>query len=208
MTKVSNKFSIFIPQAKAIADLFYPFAEVTIHDTQSNKIVAIFNNYSNRKAGDDSLLDEEANWNNEPEVTEVYEKINYDGRRLKSITSILRDKKSHCPIGLMCINFDISEFTQLSSLVENITSLSKAASAMQPKAIFKNDWQEKINRFVQDYAQKAGLQQNTLTRSEKKKIVQLLKDEGAFKVKHAASHVASVLSISRATVYQYLKEQD
>jgi len=34
-----------------------------------------------------------------------------------------------------------------------------------------------------------------------------LKKEGAFETKNAASYVADVLQISRATVYNYLKEK-
>lgn len=205
--KAKCAFSLFTPQAEAIAKLLDPYAEVVIHNIKKNKIEAIFNSYSGRKAGDDSLLDDETNWHQEPEVTEVYEKINFDGRKLKSITSVLRDPVSNCPIGLMCVNFDISEFEKLDIVIQNLMS-SNLVTQEQPKALFKNDWQERINRFVQEYREREGITSPKLKIKERRKIVKKLKEQGAFRVKYAADHVANVLDISRATVYKYLQDEE
>ena len=49
-------FAVHRPIAQAIAALLHPHAEVVIHDLRSGHIVDIWNAFSHRKAGDESLL--------------------------------------------------------------------------------------------------------------------------------------------------------
>lgn len=202
----NNKFEIFLPQAQAFAKLMHPHVEVVIHDIKANKIVEIFNSFSKREAGDDSLLDEDTNWAQETLVTDLYEKINYDNRKLKSITSTLRDPKTGCPIGLMCMNFDISKFSELEGFIKQMTNIGDSLTESQEKALFKNDWQERINRYVQAYLEEKKISFEDLKRKKKRELVKLLHEQGAFRAKNSAQHIADVLDISRATVYKYLKE--
>jgi predicted transcriptional regulator YheO len=45
-----------------------------------------------------------------------------------------------------------------------------------------------------------------LNKEKKKALVVALHREGAFTAKNAANYVADVLDLSRATIYNYLKE--
>src|SRR5436853_443253 len=74
-------------------------------------------------------------------------------------------------------------------------------------AIFNNDWREKINIYVSSYLKQHALRLKSLDKDEKKKLLLALHKEGAFNTKNAASYVADVLQISRATVYNYLKDK-
>lgn len=80
-----------IPVAEGLSKLFYPFVEIVVHDLLKDQIEAIYNSFSKRKVGDRSYLDNaDLSVNTNNGVIGPYEKINYDGRRLKSISMILR----------------------------------------------------------------------------------------------------------------------
>jgi len=77
--------------AKALEQLFYPQLEVVIHDIKQKKVVYIGNNFSNRELGDDSVLDD-ISFEKSKKIIGPYEKINYDGKILKSISIVLEEK--------------------------------------------------------------------------------------------------------------------
>lgn len=200
--KIRKEIERFVPAAKAIAGLLHPHAEVVLHDTQSNKIAAVFNSFSKRKAGDSSLLDEEET-SGYPDYFDPYYKVNWDGRKLKSTTSVIRDDKGEI-VGLLCINLDISQMEGMKKLLEEFTGGALASVA----DLFKDDWREKINTYVHEYAKENGAVLAHLTKEHKREVIALLQREGAFKAKRAAEYVADVLGISRATVYKYLSEKE
>ena len=190
-----------LPMAEAIERLLHPFAEVVIHDLQKDCIEAIYNPISKRDVGDDSYLDK-IDFDRQTNVVGPYEKINWDGRKLKSISVIIRDDKAKAE-GFLCINLDVSSFDSLQSVMTlflgNNTPLSK-----EDKKLFDYDLHEHINKFVRDYCRQKQVALNSLSREEKKELVRLLESEGAFKGKNAAAYTGRILGISRATVYNYL----
>jgi predicted transcriptional regulator YheO len=189
--------------AEAISLLLYPHAEVLIHDFATGRISAIYNSFSKRKVGDESLLEEELKVRELPDVFPPYAKVNWDGRPLRSVTATLRDAKNK-PIGFLCINLDISKWEEMSRFLTGWLE-GIAVSKERPEVLFKDDWQDKINTFVTDYMKQEGLSLKTITREQKKKLVQTLHENGAFLAKNAALYIADVLGISRATIYNYLR---
>lgn len=190
--------------AEALSLLLYPHAEVVIHDLKSDRIAAIYNSFSKRKVGDESLIDEILRTKNLPDVFPPYFKTNWDGRSLKSVTSTLRDQKGN-PIGLFCINLDLSKWEEVQKFVMEWTRGMGALG--QPEILFKEDWREKINLFVSDYLRKEGMSLKFLSKDKKKELVGLLHKKGAFQAKNAAAYIADVLDMSRATIYNYLRQQ-
>lgn len=65
----------YLATAQAIEMLLYPYAEVVLHDLATDKIVAIFNSFSHREKGDDSLL-EATDVDESKDVIGPYEKLN------------------------------------------------------------------------------------------------------------------------------------
>ena len=190
------------PIAEAISLLLFPHAEVVIHDLKTGCVGAIFNNLSKRAIGDESLLDEMNHLPDNLDVFPPYFKNNWDGKKMKSVTAVLRNQRSK-PIGLLCINLDISKWEEMHHF---ILDLIKPATEV-PDFLFKNDWREKINMYVSSYLKQHALRLESLDKAEKKKLILALHKEGAFNTKNAASYVADVLQISRATVYNYLKDK-
>ncbi len=191
----------YIPIAQSIVALLQPYAEAVIHDLKTGKIHAIFNPYSRRNIGDDSLLDTEVQKAKLPDYFEPYLKTNWDGKRLKSVTSTLRDAKGK-PIGLLCINLDISKWEELHFLFEQFIAKPKEL----PKELFIEDWREKISRYIYNRLKAKQLTLERLTREQKIDLIADLHEDGAFEGKNAAAYVGSVLGLSRATVYKYLNE--
>jgi len=190
----------FIPVADAICQLLSPYAEAVIHNLETGTIAYISHNYSKRTVGDESLIEKTTEF---PDVFPPYYKTNWDGRRLKS-TSITIRNQSGLPVGLLCINYDISQFEICKSLIENIAALP--ISSIQTETLFKEDWREKISLYVQQYLTKNQLPRTSLSKENRKQLIKNLHEKGAFKAKKAADYVAEVLDVSRATIYQDLSQ--
>ncbi|OQS42909.1 helix-turn-helix transcriptional regulator [Chromobacterium haemolyticum] len=188
--------------ADAIATLFYPYAEVVLHDLATQSVAYIANNFSKRELGDDSGLDE---LENTPDATVIgpYEKLNWDGRKLRSISVVVRDDAG-AALGMMCVNLDISVFEGARAALDLFLSGSKLVA--QPALLFEDDWQERINRFIHGWLQQRQLSLSILNREHKRELVEALLHEGAFRGKNAANYVANVLGMGRATVFKHLKE--
>lgn len=197
-----SELDLYKPVAEAISLLLYPHAEVVIHDLKKGCIQAIFNNLSKRKKGDESSLDENDQLPGSKDVFPPYFKMNWDGRRMKAVSAVLRSRAG-TPIGLLCINLDISKWEKMQQFIQELIT----SNIEKPEFLFKNDWREQINIFVTSYLQRKGLCLESLERNEKRELLMELWNEGAFKTKNAATYVADVLQISRATVYNYLKER-
>lgn len=202
---MSTELTKMQPTAEAIARLLHPYAEVVIHDLTQNKVAAIFNNYSNRQVGDDSLLSNDETFDMDVSILGPYEKINWNGKRLKSITSVIRDDKG-LAVGLLCINLDVSMLDEFKTLIQAF--IGKEQLLPQPQVLFKEEWRERINQFIHQYSQQNNWHTPALTADQKKHLVERLHQEGAFAGKNAATYIAQVLKISRATVYNYLNEKN
>ena len=114
--------------AAAISILLHPHAEVVLHDLATGLIAGIWNAFSGRKPGMESLVEDELDEIGEAGVYGPYEKIGEDGRRLKSVTAVLQDEFGQAP-GLLCINMDISHFEAAAKL------LSAFAGAAAPRVV-------------------------------------------------------------------------
>ena len=189
--------------ADAIATLFFPHAEVVLHDLRTQKVDYIANNLSKREIGDDSSLEDMLS----EEVSErnigPYEKLNWDGQKIRSLSTVLRDSEGH-PLAVLCINLNISLFENAKAALDLFLSPSKLIP--QPDSLFRDDWQERINTFLHAWLRERQLALNTLSRQHKRELVAALYAEGAFNGKSATHYIGNVLGLGRATVYKYLKE--
>ncbi|ATP47690.1 hypothetical protein CR511_12005 [Pseudomonas putida] len=196
-----------IENYKAIADsialLLFPHAEVIVHEVESQTVVHIANNFSKRQLGDDSALDQELGDFRSSASIGPYEKINWDGQKIRSITSVLYDQHGEAEY-LLCINLNFSVLDQAREALDAFFQVSRLVP--QPESLFKDDWQERINTFLHTWLKERNLSLRTLKMKDKRTLVEALHAEGAFEGRSGADYVANVLSMGRATVYKYLKE--
>lgn len=188
--------------AEAIAALMHPYAEVVVHDLEKQQIAILVNNFSKREIGYPTLL-EDMEFTPGEWVIGPYEKINWDGRKLKSISVVLRNDRD-IPEAIMCINLDVSAAFELHQILELF--LKPNTLIDQPHQLFKDDWHEKINIFINNWLKQNRRTIGSLTRGEKRGLVEILFEQGAFRGKQAANYVAGILGLGRATVYKYLQE--
>src|SRR6478752_6132497 len=191
-----------VPVCDAVALLLRPHAEVVLHALASQTVVHIAGNFSQRVLGEPSLLDE-IGFDPDETIIGPYEKVNWDGRRLKSISIVLTAGGK--AIGALCINVDVSHFHALMQTLSAFATVP--AGSEKPQALFKEDWHERINEFVQQWTQSRGLAVTGLSRSEKRELVADLAANGAFGGRNAAAYISRILGLARATVYNYLPGQ-
>jgi predicted transcriptional regulator YheO len=188
--------------ADSIATLFFPYAEVVIHDLHDQTIAYLSNNLSKREVGDVSAL-EDVEETSRDKLVGPYDKLTCDGRRMRCVSTALFDDDGDA-VGNMCINFNIAAFDEMRATLELF--LKGAGVVAQPTELFKDDWQERINTFLHAWLRERQVALNALTREHRRELVEALHAQGAFKGKSAANYIANVLGMGRATVYKHLKE--
>lgn len=185
--------------ADGIALLFAPFVEVAVHDLATESIAYIANPMSRRQPGDSSQLDD-VRFEPGQRLIGPYEKTNWDGRRMKSISIVLRE--GDAAIGLLCINIDVSAFDQVRRALDGF--LGSPPQDENVRALFLHDWHERINGFVTQWCADRRIQVSDIDRGRRRELIADLQGIGAFETRRAPAYVARILGVSRATVYNEL----
>lgn len=193
----------YVHVCEAVARLFAPYVEVVLHDVGTEKVVHVANNFSRRKLGAASLL-HQLDIKPSDHVLGPYTKTAWDGRRIKSISVVIRDVHA-APVGVLCLNVDTSEFESVRRVMDALLALPHGHQ--QPEALFRDDWDERIHAFIVNWTTERGKSIDRLTRPERRALVEALNASSAFEAPNAAAYVADILRLSRATIYNYLKAQ-
>lgn len=196
-----------LPVLEGIARLFHPHVEGVLHDLQSGNIAAIYNNLSRRTAGDRSAISKFVGNNvaEFPDVFEPYYKTNWDGKKFKCVSITVRDDKGN-PIGLMCFNFDTDVFGHMSQTLNSLLSVA-GEQTQNPIEQFTEDWRGRVNECIGNYLKENHTTLNALSKDQKRVAVNRLYKHGLFNYRNAAAYISEQFNISRATVYNYLKEE-
>ncbi len=185
------------PACQAVALLLGPYAEVVLHDPDTDRILAIWNPMSARSPGDPSLLgDLNALDLSARDVFGPYEKLLADGRRLTSVTGILRDPDGKAS-AVLCINLDRTPLEQAAAL---LTAFG-APTASRPEQLFEQDWYERVQQLVGTYVRECSRPVERLTRADRLAVLARLEAARVFDVRRATPVVARALRVSRSTVY-------
>lgn len=193
----------YAPIADAIAALLYPCAEVVIHDLRDQTIAYLVNNLSRLEVGAPSVLDD-AHFAARGQTIGPYEKLNWDGRRMRCVSNILFDDDGK-PAGMLCVNFNIAVFEDVRSTLDLFIKGGTMTEAPADD-LFRDDWQDRINTYLHTWLRDRQIGINALTREHKREIVEALHAQGAFRGRSSANYVAAVLTMGRATVYKILKQ--
>ncbi len=184
---------------EGVHNLLPSLIEIVIHSIESNKIIYKKGTLTKRIIGDTSYLEQTADYRNIDNL--VYNYITINEKELRSISipiyegSVVKE--------LICINCDISIFTQMQSISDNFLNVKTNS---KPTILFQNDYKEKIDNWIIEELKTQQLTLEELTSKMKKKFILKLYKQNAFKEKNAADHIASSLKMGRATIFKYLKE--
>lgn len=199
---MNEHLKTFIPLCSSISKLFYPNVEVVLHDLASRKIAHIENAFSKRAAGDD-MISEPKDFNSvSSDVIGPYSKVNTDGTKLKTVSTIIRDTDKNA-IGVMCINFKLEVFE---SMYESLKLLLNIKEEDQPKTLFAQDWKIHTHETINKYLDSKDLTLDSLKTKDKKELILFLNNEGIFSIRKVIPYLCGVLELSRATIYKWLKE--
>ncbi|WP_406002878.1 transcriptional regulator [Streptomyces sp. NBC_00829] len=194
---------MWAPVGQAVALLLGPYAEVVLHDLDTDRVLAVWNPMSARAPGDPSLLGElSALDTSARDVFGPYEKQLADGRRLSSVSAVLREADGRAT-AVLCVNLDRTPLEQAAAV---LTAFGAPAVA-RPEPLFEQDWNEQIQHIVGAYVRECGRPVERLTRADRLAVLARLEDAGVFAVRRAAPVVARALQISRSTIYGLLAER-
>ncbi|MGW2160502.1 helix-turn-helix transcriptional regulator [Nonomuraea sp. NPDC001699] len=202
MTETDTRVRLWSPVCEAVAALLAPYAEVILHDVRGDRVLGVWNPMSGRAPGAPSLLGELDRLDSSPNgVYGPYEKLTADGRRLSSVSAVLRDPDGE-PSAVLCVNLDRTPLEQAATLLAAFA----APSAPRPEALFEQDWTDRVQRIVGAYVREHGRPVERLTREDRLAVVAELELAGVFAVRRAATVVAGALRTSRSTLYALLAE--
>ena len=210
----------YIPLVEYIGQAFGENCEVLLHDltNMEHSIVAIANKHLTGRDVGGHITDFGLEVVHDPRYQDKDFAVNYagttpDGKRtLKSSTFFIRDDAG-VTVGLLCINFDITDWLAAQHLVEGLTRLSDGPSAPPkppaPKPVtmetFSASIDDTLHHAIDRVMNEFGLPAQRLTTEEKRQAVENLQARGIFTMKGAVSLVAKKLDVSEQTVYRYLR---
>jgi len=192
--------------AIALRRLFSPFCEVVIHDFTDfeHSIVCIEGNVTNRQVGGaatDLLLAKASQGDTDEDLYNYLTSLP-GGRLMKSCTVFLRDEGG-AAYGAFCVNFDITAFVGMSKVMMSFVATEERGDVVET---FSNDIEDTIHSIVADTLHELGQALPLNGRDEKIELIARLSEKGVFQVKKSVSILADQLGLSRATVYNYLRE--
>ncbi|MFF0339077.1 transcriptional regulator [Kribbella sp. NPDC004875] len=190
------------PIGAALARLLSPHAEVVLHDTRTDEIAAIWNPLSGREPGEPALLGELAELaETDADVYGPYPKTLADGRRLSSVSAVVRDEAGD-PAYVFCVNVDRTAFEEASRLLAAFA----APAAGQPRVLFEHDWSETLNELVAEFVRERGTPVDRLAKPDRLELLGRLDAAGVLSQRRSVPAVARALRISRSALYQLLGE--
>ncbi len=197
------------PIVDAIGQIFGSSCEVVLHSLEdlSHSVICIHNGAkTGRKIGSpvtDKALSILASLQDSDRVNSgLYFTKNAQGRYMRSSTTIIRGINGN-PIGLLCINFDISTpFNELAAIM-----LSPEQSHTHDNEHFAIDLDDLLLNQVRKI--QAEVQRDTTVpiRQKTKEIILRLHQAGVFKLRRSVPRVAAILNISRDVIYMHLRAQ-
>lgn len=144
----------------------------------------------------------------EPREEMTYFVTNKNGEPMKSTTITIRGEKDRI-IGLLCINFYMN--VPLTDFLRNLYSAEGGSMGQlmaEPKETFSSSSTELAEQLVLQI-QKEVMEDPDISLSNKnKEIIQRLYQKGVYNLKDAVSKSASLLNISKNTVYLHLRNME
>ncbi len=207
----------YFPIADYIAAINGKTCEVLIHDLSdlNHSICYIVNGHiTNRTIGGTitkyalDLLQKEENKGRDS-VTN-YTGTTRDGKKiLRSSTYFIRDEQ-HEDIGMLCVNFDITELLRMQESVKDLLMLDQILSTdgdiiTKGAERFDVSVDEMVREIIDSVVIDSGLQLIESTIAEKRSLIGKMDAKGVFKFKGAVNIVANVLGVSNQTIYRYLQ---
>jgi predicted transcriptional regulator YheO len=192
---------------EALGKMFAPCCEVVLHDLTrpEHAIMAIECPLSGREVGQAATEMGLARITDPsfPEVVQNYANTFPDGRPVKSTSIGLKNSQGKF-VAAICLNLDISLFSSVQRVLAQLTTPHAAAAPVREhlRARSLND----VRACIEKFAASHNLQPRALGSSQRRTVIAQLAAAGLMQLRGAPSAAAEVLGISRASVYNALRE--
>jgi len=189
----------------ALGKMFAPFCEVLLHDLRNPKfsILVIENPLSGRKVGDSatSLGLARVTQKDFPDVVQNYPNATVDGKLVKSTSIGIRGKSGRF-IASICLNLDRTYFSEFAAMMEKFVSVEGHAPVREQLRTLSI---EEIHRVINQFSKMRNTEPARLNVEARRELIGLLEQKGLLGLKNAVPIVASALSVTRPSVYNYLR---
>ncbi len=193
-----------VPLCEAVAALFHPLVEVTVHDLRRGRLVTSWSGAGRGSAA--ALAPALAALAVDPASRGILGPVAAElpGGRAGTAVGVVLVNARGAPRGLLAITFDRSPLDDAVALLAGFAAppVQGALAAAGPSA----GWDEQIVAVVVEECRDRGFRRDRLTRAQRAVLVRALDERGLFSTRHAAAHAARALGVSRTTVYDLLKE--
>jgi predicted transcriptional regulator YheO len=198
-------FDLLSRLTTTLGQLLGQSTEVVLHDLRKadHSIVAIANpQVTGRKIGDtlDNLgihLFESHNF----EDMANYETRTKSGKVLRSCSVFVKDDDGTA-IGALCVNQDMSALVKLRDWLDQALETSKPTE----DARLDNNVEDVLSQLIEDAIASTGRTPNEFSREDKIAVISYLDARGAFLIRYSMEKVASLLGISKFSIYNYLND--
>ena len=133
-----------------------------------------------------------------------YSTISGDGRSLKSTTTLFRNRQGK-PVAAFCINLDTTDFYNACQTLMPFIPQENNSPAPDMET-FTHSMAETVENLFHRGVEEIGHHPATMSVEEKTMLIQHLEDNGTFQLKGSVDQVASLMGVTRYTVYNYLKK--
>lgn len=190
----------------ALQKLLGPMCEVVVHDFADleHSIVHIAGDVTHRAVGGpatDLILEKVRKGETEQDLY-GYATSLPGGRMMKSSTIFLRDEDGRT-IGALCVNLDVTDFVAARNALNAFVAASNSEHATET---FSDNIFDTVQSVVAETLYETGRSLVGMSREDKIELMSQLESKGLFQIKKAVPIVADMLGLSRATVYNYLRE--
>lgn len=194
--------------AQVISETYGRNCEAIIHDLNdlAHSVVYVAGDVTGRELGapaTDLLINVLRREGNQAQDLVGYRSFTKDGRVLKSSTAFIRDEKGEI-FAALCMNYDVTDLLNANSAILNFAQINLPSEGKYET--FATTVQETIESLVSEAIQILGKQPSTMATDDKVRLVALLEERGAFLIKGAVEYIATVLGVSKFSVYNYLNK--
>lgn len=198
----------FESTAEAIATIFSESCEVVLCSLESwdNAIIKVVNGHiTGRKVGAPLThleINVLKNLNKKKDVVGTYFVHKESGELIKAVKAIIRNFENE-PIGMICINIDLS-----APLIDFISAMIPTEKGLAPvKPIrYPATPHELIKQSLEIVLSQLKKSKQLSQVERNKRIVLEMFDIGIFDIKGAVDIVAAEMGVSRYTIYNYIRE--
>lgn len=191
--------------------------EIILHDLEdkNHSIVYLANGHISGRSKENPATDSTIRFIEDQTAAENDYIISHKGftknnKVIRSSSFFIKDENNKL-IGMLCINFNGSNYVNLAKSLLRLTHMENASIETETLASsdFKDEGENQISlaadSLLDDLLDFSDMPADRLNQIEKINIVRELNQKGVFMLKGAVSEVASKLGVSEATLYRYIR---